>query len=88
VQSIPGSDVGASVAVLLDGEPVVDIWGGWTDVERTAPWQRDRIVNLFSTSKTILGLCGLVLADGGDLDQNAPGSRYYRLLRASTREGN
>lgn len=34
-----GSDVGASVAVLLDGEPMVDIWGGYKDLARTEPWE-------------------------------------------------
>ena len=32
-----GADLGASVAVFLHGEPVVDIWGGWADVARRAP---------------------------------------------------
>src|ERR1700760_374398 len=26
-----GADIGASVAVFLHGEPVVDLWGGWAD---------------------------------------------------------
>ena len=29
-----GDDVGASVAVFYRGEPVVDIWGGYQDVEK------------------------------------------------------
>ena len=44
-----GADIGASVAVYLDGELVVDVWGGFIDPERTRPWQRDPIVNTFST---------------------------------------
>ena len=32
-----GTDVGASVAVLLGGEPVVDIWGGFVDESHSAP---------------------------------------------------
>ncbi|MEU6829398.1 serine hydrolase domain-containing protein [Nocardia beijingensis] len=82
-----GTDLGASVAVLLGGEPVVDIWGGWTDSERTRPWQRDTIVNLFSTSKTILGLCGLVLADRGELDLDAPVARYWPEFAAEGKDG-
>lgn len=34
-----GADLGASVAVILDGKPVVDIWGGWADQDKTKPWQ-------------------------------------------------
>ena len=35
-----GEDLGASVAVFVHGEPVVDIWGGWADAEKTRPWER------------------------------------------------
>jgi len=38
-----GTDVGASVAVLVGGEPVVDIWGGMVDEAGTAPWVEDTI---------------------------------------------
>jgi hypothetical protein len=38
-----GADIGASAAVFIDGEPVVDIWGGYFDEERTRPWERDTI---------------------------------------------
>jgi CubicO group peptidase (beta-lactamase class C family) len=60
-----GADIGASAAVYIDGEPVVDIWGGHLDVARTQAWQRDTIVNTFSTTKTMTALCMLSLADRG-----------------------
>ena len=41
-----GLDLGASVAVTVDGETVADLWGGWADEARTKPWQRDTIVNV------------------------------------------
>jgi CubicO group peptidase (beta-lactamase class C family) len=72
-----GVDVGASVAVVLDGEPVVDIWGGDRDKDRTEPWERDTIVNVFSTTKTMTALCALILADRGELDLDAPVARYW-----------
>ena len=37
-----GADLGASVAVYLHGEPVVDIWGGWVDLEKTKRWKPTR----------------------------------------------
>jgi CubicO group peptidase (beta-lactamase class C family) len=70
-------DVGASVAVVIDGELVVDIWGGHKDPARTEPWERDTIVNVFSTTKTMTALCALVLADRGELDLHAPVVRYW-----------
>src|ERR1022692_1151779 len=48
-----GKDIGASVTVHVEGEPVVDLWGGWTDEERTTAWERDTITNVWSTSKTL-----------------------------------
>ncbi|MFD5697021.1 serine hydrolase domain-containing protein [Streptomyces lasiicapitis] len=72
-----GSDVGASVAIYLDGEPVVDLWGGYADRERTHPWQRDTLTNVWSTTKTMTALCALVLADRNELDLCAPVTKYW-----------
>ncbi|HZT67184.1 MAG TPA: serine hydrolase domain-containing protein [Acidimicrobiales bacterium] len=81
-----GADVGASVAVFLNGEPVVDIWGGHTDPERTTPWQRDTITNVFSTTKTMTALCALILADRGELDLHAPVANYWPEFKAGGKE--
>jgi hypothetical protein len=42
-----GADIGSSAAVFIDGEPVVDIWGGYIDEARTRPWERDTIARYF-----------------------------------------
>ena len=57
-----GDDVGASVAVVLEGELVVDLWGGHADEAKTTPWERDTITNVWSSTKTVTALCALVLA--------------------------
>ena len=72
-----GTDVGASVAVLLGGEPVVDIWGGTVDEAGSAPWEKDTITDVWSTTKTMTFLCALMLADRGELDFYAPVARYW-----------
>jgi CubicO group peptidase (beta-lactamase class C family) len=72
-----GADIGASAAVHLDGEPVVDLWGGHLDTARTQPWRRETIVNTFSTTKTMTALAMLVLADRGELDLHAPIAKYW-----------
>jgi CubicO group peptidase (beta-lactamase class C family) len=71
-----GLEVGASVCVMVDGEAVVDLWGGVTE-EGGAPWQRDTVTNVWSTTKTMTALCALVLADRGELDFDAPVSTYW-----------
>ncbi len=43
-----GEDLGASLAVDLDGEMVVDLWGGWSDEARTVPWTANTITCVFS----------------------------------------
>jgi len=78
-----GSDIGASAAVFIDGEPVVDVWGGFVDAARTLPWTRDTIVNTFSTTKTMTALCALVLADRGALDLHAPVAKYWPEFAAA-----
>lgn len=72
-----GADIGASVAVFIDGKPVVDIWGGYLDEEKTQPWQENTIVNNFSTTKTMTALCMLILADRGLVDLDAPVAKYW-----------
>ncbi len=79
-----GEDVGASVAMTVEGELVVDLWGGWSDEARTAPWERDTITNVWSTTKTMTALCALMVADSGQLDLDAPVSRYWPRLTGRT----
>jgi CubicO group peptidase (beta-lactamase class C family) len=79
-------DAGASVAVFVDGEPVVDVWGGFADADRTIPWQRDTITNVWSVTKTMTALCALVLADRGELDLAAPVGRYWREFAVAGKE--
>ena len=81
-----GADVGASVAVTLDGEMVVDIWGGWADEAKTEPWQADTITNVWSTTKTMTSLAALVLVDRGELDVFAPVARYWPEFAANGKE--
>ncbi|MEJ7722231.1 MAG: serine hydrolase domain-containing protein [Ilumatobacteraceae bacterium] len=69
-----GTEHGASLAVTLDGELVVDLWGGDATGDDGAdrPWERDTIVNVWSTTKTMTAICCLMLADRGELDLDAP----------------
>ncbi|UIX28806.1 serine hydrolase domain-containing protein [Streptomyces sp. GQFP] len=84
--SLDDKDVGASVAVYLDGEPVVDLWGGHLDEARTVPWERDTLTNTWSTTKTMTALSALVLADRGELDLDAPVARYWPEFAANGKD--
>jgi CubicO group peptidase (beta-lactamase class C family) len=82
-----GGDLGASVAVTIDGELVADIWGGWVDEARTTPWERDTIVNVWSTTKTMMALSALILVERGQLDLDAPVATYWPEFAANGKEG-
>src|SRR5262245_34783975 len=82
-----GQDLGASLAVTVDGEFALDLWGGWADEARTRRWQRDTITNVFSTTKTMIALAALVLVERGQLDLDAPVARYWPEFAAAGKSG-
>ena len=82
-----GEDLGASVAVNIDGEMVVDLWGGWADEARTAPWTEHTITNIFSTTKAMTSLAALVLVDRGELDLDATVAKYWPEFAANGKAG-
>ena len=81
-----GADVGASFCATLEGDTVVDLWGGFADPAKTRAWERDTIVNVYSTTKTMTALCALILADRGDLDFDAPVARYWPEFAANGKD--
>jgi CubicO group peptidase (beta-lactamase class C family) len=74
-----GTDAGASVAVVHDGELVADLWGG--EARPGVPWTEDTVVQVWSVSKTMAALTALVLADRGELDLDAPVASYWAEFR-------
>src|SRR4030095_11248068 len=70
-------EIGAAVAVVVDGTTVVDIWRGGRHLDRPRPWERDTIVNVYSCTKGMTALCAHRLVSEGRLDLPAPvgGSR-------------
>ncbi|MFD0065739.1 serine hydrolase domain-containing protein [Streptomyces sp. NPDC056690] len=80
-------ELGAAVTVLIDGAPVVDLWGGWADAARTRAWERDTVVNVWSTTKGPTALCAHILIDRGLLDPDAPVATYWPEFAAAGKEG-
>lgn len=60
------NEIGACIAVNINGRQVVDLWGGEAD-ESGRPWQSDTIVDVFSVGKAMVALSLLVLIDRGQL---------------------
>jgi CubicO group peptidase (beta-lactamase class C family) len=70
-------ELGAAVAVWLNGRLVVDLRGGFADPVEQRPWERDTIAHAYSVSKPIVATCALLLAGRGALDLDAPVARYW-----------
>jgi CubicO group peptidase (beta-lactamase class C family) len=70
-------DLGAAVAITVAGVPVVDLWGGYADADRTAPWTENTIAVVMSCTKGATALCAHMLAAEGELDFDAPVTRYW-----------
>ncbi|MFV0317507.1 MAG: serine hydrolase domain-containing protein [Microthrixaceae bacterium] len=72
----PG-ELGASLNVCVDGRVTVELWGGWCDVERTRPWQRDTLVNAYSVGKALSATAVLSLVADGKVDLDTPIESYW-----------
>jgi CubicO group peptidase (beta-lactamase class C family) len=81
-----GVEVGAGFCATVDGETVADLWGGYADAPRTQAWEQDTIVNVYSTTKTMAALTALLVADRGELDVDAPVSRYWPQFAANGKD--
>lgn len=70
-------EVGAAVSVYRDGRKVVDLWGGFRNGINRAPWKRDTIVTVFSTTKGIAALTLAVAASRGLISYGARVTDYW-----------
>ena len=78
-------DVGAAAAVTLNGEFVVDLFGGTAGPDG-AQWKRDTIINVYSSTKTMAATCVVMLMDRGQVDADAPVARYWPEFAANGKE--
>lgn len=79
-------ELGAAVAVYLDGRRVVDLWSGWADVARRRPWRADTLVNVFSVGKALIALCAHQLVERRRLDLDTPLTRWWPEIGAAGKE--
>jgi CubicO group peptidase (beta-lactamase class C family) len=81
-----GTEVGAAACFVLDGKCVVDLWGGHHDAARTREWERDTLVNVYSSTKGMTAICANMLVERGLLDLEAPVARYWPEFAAAGKE--
>jgi CubicO group peptidase (beta-lactamase class C family) len=60
-------EVGAAVCVIIGGEVVIDLVGGWCNAARSEPWRSDTLVNIYSAGKGVLATLALRLVEAGQL---------------------
>lgn len=82
-----GEELGVSVAVVIDGTPVVDLVGGHRDAKQTVPWTEDTITNVWSITKMVTSLAALMCVDRGLVDLDAPVARYWPEFAANGKDG-
>lgn len=82
-----GEEGGASLAVMIDGKPVIDLWGGFRDIAQTQPWQENTICNGMSVGKAMAATCLHMLIDRGLVELDAPVARYWPEFAANGKEG-
>lgn len=70
-------ELGASLCVMVDGEIVVDLWGGVADAGSGKPWDRDTVQVICSATKGATALCGNMLIDRGQLNPDKPVADYW-----------
>lgn len=67
-----GKELGARFAACIDGEVVVDLWGGIADRRTGAAFDERTLTQLFSTTKAIAALLIARLVDAGKLAYDQP----------------
>ena len=73
-------ELGASFCVWYRGERVVDLWGGFADLDGGRPWGPDDLTTLFSVTKGLVAASFLMLADRGEISYEDPVARYWPEL--------
>ncbi|WP_437674033.1 serine hydrolase domain-containing protein [Sorangium sp. So ce131] len=79
-------ELGAAVSAVARGRVVVDLWAGFRDAARTAPWGRDTLVNVYSVTKGAVALCAHALIERGALDPDAPVAAAWPEFAAAGKE--
>jgi CubicO group peptidase (beta-lactamase class C family) len=79
-------EIGASLAIYLDGKLMVDLWGGIADTATARPWEEDTVAVVFSCTKGMAATCMHMLAERSLLDFNAPVATYWPEFAANGKQ--
>ncbi|VUC21321.1 unnamed protein product [Clonostachys rosea] len=82
-----GDEIGVSFALNVDGNMLVDLYGGYEDRHQTRPWNWNTTVPIWSCSKAVTSLAMLKLVDSGILNPRARVSTYWPEFAANGKGG-
>ena len=71
------NEIGSSLCVIVDGEKTVDIWGGYTNEQRTDEWNNETLSVAFSSTKAALALCAHILIEREELKTEDKVVKYW-----------
>lgn len=72
-----GDDLGAQVAVIVDGVSVVDLAGGYQDKARTLPYTPETLTCVFSSGKAVCAALVMAAVSSGKLSYETPVSALW-----------
>jgi CubicO group peptidase (beta-lactamase class C family) len=70
-------EIGAAVAVWVDGQLVVNLWDGWADADQSRPWREDTLAAVYSGTKGLVSTAVHMMHERGLIDIYAPVARYW-----------
>ena len=79
-------EIGSCFAVYKDGNPLVDLWGGFQDKGKTKPWQKDNLVTVYSTTKGVAAFCIALAMEKGLLKYEEKVSTYWPEFSSNGKE--
>ena len=79
-------EIGSCFAVYKDGNPLVDLWGGFQDKNKTKPWQKDNLVTVYSTTKGVAAFCIALAMEKGLLNYEEKVSTYWPEFASNGKE--
>jgi len=79
-------EIGASLCVYHKNEKVIDIWGGYKDLEKNKKWDENTVVPVFSTTKAIAAGCLAICHSRGLFDYNSHVRDHWPEFGANNKE--
>lgn len=86
VENFDRGELGAALTAWVDGECVIDVWGGFADRARSRPWEEDTLACFYSLGKPLAALCVLQLVDSERLELDGPVCRWWPEFAAAGKQ--